>query len=135
VANLLPFDLEKALAGEPVVTRLANTPVKGLRDMREFGADPEEAIVGIHQGSAVGWRIDGRFAEDESSLDLFMAAPEPERLVLFHVVCAGSRLSDGYESPKDAKFVHGRSSSDVLKLITEKIDGKWHLVSAEVIRG
>jgi hypothetical protein len=134
VANLLPFDLEKALAGEPVVARSGVT-IRGLRDMREFGANSEEALVGIHQGSAVGWRIDGRFAEDESSLDLFMAAPRPERLVLFHVVCAGSRLSDGYESPKDAKFVHGRSSSDVLKLITEKLDGKWHLLSAEVIRG
>lgn len=69
-----PFNLEKALAGEPVVTR-DGRKVEQLTKLLVNGAI---YLVGVWQSRTSSdmetWRSDGTEIED-SALDLFMAEP------------------------------------------------------------
>ena len=71
--NLKPFDLEKALAGEPVVTRDGQE----VTQLKKFDVDGEP-LVGVHDGTIETWEIDGSYINhtQESLLDLFMAPVE-----------------------------------------------------------
>lgn len=74
-----PFDLEKALAGEPVITR-DGRPVK----IAGYNSDVDEdvQVLGWLKGlknipdidTYEGWYADGHYAESENELDLFMAS-------------------------------------------------------------
>lgn len=75
-----PFDLERALKGDAVVTRRKkrvfsiewNTKGEGGRFF---------PLMGTIDGEAYSWRKDGSFSyfpKDESHLDLFMLNPSPD---------------------------------------------------------
>ena len=65
-----PFNLERALAGDPVVTK-AGEPVEQLH---KFDTIDMKCIFGVVEGEVYSWRIGGEFYEEgESDKDLFMA--------------------------------------------------------------
>lgn len=66
-----PFDLQKALAGEPVVTRDG-------RPVKIAGINPDAKdlykVVGWLDGITAGWCIDGKdYLDGQNPKDLFMA--------------------------------------------------------------
>lgn len=65
-----PFDLEKALAGEPVVTR-DGRPVK----IAGYNPDADDyaKIVGWVDGDTKSWDSNGEYFIAKSNTDLFMA--------------------------------------------------------------
>jgi hypothetical protein len=73
-----PFDLQKALAGEPVITR-DGRPVKIAGYNEE--ADEDVVLCGWVAGNAHQWYKDGS-CEYEEYLDLFMAPIERKEWVV-----------------------------------------------------
>lgn len=69
--NLIPFNLEDALRGAPVVTREGH-PVTNLIQSRD------NWLVGLSRGLEYAWRIDGRYwsLQCDNRHDLFMAPVE-----------------------------------------------------------
>ena len=70
-----PFNLEKALAGEPVVTRDG----RKVTDIHYFSAPAKYKVVAhiVNNSCVDTFEIDGTYLEDsESSTDLFMAERE-----------------------------------------------------------
>jgi len=64
-----PFDLEKALAGEPLVTRDGSAATQLTR----FDCDAPYQLVAVVRGEIEEFTIDGRSVEHrESPYDLFM---------------------------------------------------------------
>ena len=72
-----PFNIERALAGDPVVTRCGD-PVFDLS--RPPNATGRYVLVGVHNGYIETWTLDGRYnsAGNETRLDLFMATKKKE---------------------------------------------------------
>jgi ribosomal protein S16 len=69
-----PFNLERALAGDPVVTRDG-------RPVKVAGYNPDaklsQKVIGWVKSENLNWMEDGRFISDQaSSADLFMAPTE-----------------------------------------------------------
>lgn len=67
-----PFDLKKALAGGPVITR-GGRPVEQLT--RFNITTTKMPLRGTVDGTLQAWRTDGRYtsSDDDSQYDLFMA--------------------------------------------------------------
>lgn len=67
-----PFDLERALAGDPVVTRNGR-PVTQLVKFDAAGGIYE--VYGVVGASVESWRVDGRYSAggEECVYDIFMA--------------------------------------------------------------
>jgi len=65
-----PFDLEKALAGAPVVTK-SGWPVSELTQFTV--RDGLDALYGVVNGRVMSWRKDGVFDHDIDGNDLAMA--------------------------------------------------------------
>ena len=88
-----PFDLEKALAGDPVVTR-DGRPVMQLTLFE--GTDTDYCLYGVAGGTLLNWRKTGitdpeDYLEEEhyikdSMSDLFMAPREVWVIVLEHTI-------------------------------------------------
>jgi hypothetical protein len=96
-----PFDIEKALDGEPVVTR-SGQPVT---ELTLFYATKEEyCLRGVLEHEIMGWSVSGEYDKniENHSRDLFMA--EPERWVNIHFNAKPQRFFGGliYESEADA---------------------------------
>jgi hypothetical protein len=76
--NLKPFDLEKALAGAPVVTRDGLKVHDIYFSMRLGGMDESFPVIGVVDGdkSVLTWTKEGFFmiGAGDSDNDLFMAA-------------------------------------------------------------
>lgn len=69
-----PFDLTRALAGDPVITRDGQL-VKGLT-LAKFNAKSCGDLSGQLNNGYTWWQQSGRFyADTESPVDLFMATP------------------------------------------------------------
>lgn len=66
-----PFNLERALAGDPVVTR-DGRPVNELTLFKTLDDDP---VVGVLNGTLLKWASDGHFHDSSivHEFDLFMA--------------------------------------------------------------
>jgi hypothetical protein len=65
-----PFNLERALAGDPVVTRHG----KPVTQLTKFDYDGEYVLRGVLEGNLVGWLENGcYYSSGEWSYDLFMA--------------------------------------------------------------
>ena len=88
-----PFDLEKALAGDPVVTR-DGRPVMQLTLFE--GTDTDYCLYGVCGIEVLNWRVEGvvvredyleedAYIEDSKS-DLFMAPREVWVIVLEHTI-------------------------------------------------
>jgi hypothetical protein len=66
-----PFNLERALAGDPVVTR-GGRPVTQLTIFKDVDQDP---LVGMLDRSIRNWKITGRYLDGyEHPYDLFMTS-------------------------------------------------------------
>lgn len=65
-----PFDLERALAGDPVVTRDG----REVTQLTHFNVvDTTDPLVGVINGCLKSWKLKGTyFSEDGSPADLFM---------------------------------------------------------------
>lgn len=74
---MIAFNLERALAGEPVITRDGHE----VYELVKFDSTHSYPIVGVIDGLLHRWTIDGKefshhSGECESSLDLFMKPKE-----------------------------------------------------------
>jgi hypothetical protein len=68
-----PFDLERALAGDPVVTRDGRPVEQIIRFKTEVKG--QHTLYGVIDGYVCNWMLDGcRVIGMESSFDLFMAS-------------------------------------------------------------
>lgn len=63
-----PFNLEEALNGAKVVTRDG----REVTQLIKFNADENETIFGVVNKEIASWMNDGRFAENNHILDLFI---------------------------------------------------------------
>lgn len=96
-----PFDLERALAGDPVVTR-GGWPVTQLVKF-----DASDAICPLHGvlgGNIFAWRVDGRYFTDcKFGYDLFMA---PKKRTVWVNLCLDGKAY-WYDSEDVANRCHG----------------------------
>lgn len=82
-----PFDLEKALAGEPVITKEG----KEVTQLTYFDTIERHCLYGVVDGEVYSWNIDGKIFIDP---DLFMAPKIKKRWVNLyhtetgHVICS-----------------------------------------------
>jgi len=76
-----PFNLERALAGDPVVTR-DGRPVKIAGYNEE--AETEYKICGWVDGEVEGWNVDGLLSESikDADIDLFMSPNERKEWIV-----------------------------------------------------
>jgi len=98
-----PFDLEKALAGEPVVSKEGRKVIQ-LHYFPNLGSNFKVIAQLEHGFSFDTFTIHGKYSDDESSqLDLIMA--EPERWVNVYYSKAQDNVwaSQFYESESEAK--------------------------------
>jgi len=110
-----PFNLEKALAGEPVITRYGR-PVKiaGYNEDASCG----ESVLGWLEGSSFSWARDGQYIlQDCESFDLFMAPTERKEWVILWTNTHGGRQShvvNFLENAQEYKeFLDGRNFTDI----------------------
>lgn len=111
-----PFDLQKALAGEPVVTR-GGRKVEELRWYE--GCSPDYPVRGTVARSVLSWTVKGEQDQgDESVLDLFMAEDEPERPDSMSLIAEQMReIREGYAAIvqlKDREIAHKDKIIDAL---------------------
>jgi hypothetical protein len=91
-----PFDLERALAGDPVVTREGRT-VTQLVKFDVGGAI--DVVYGVFDGHISSWSVNGRYWSDcESKHDIFMA---PKKRTVW-VNLYGDGLCYRYDSKAEA---------------------------------
>ena len=121
----LPFDLDKALCGAPVVTR-EGYAVSRVIDMRPYGCEQKDCVVAVIRGSLYNMYPDGRYlGHDKSAYDLCLAAPEPERVTTYHLHTP-EWLSEQL-SPNVDKALPG-----LLTLVREKQpDGSWKIIGTD----
>lgn len=73
-----PFDLEKALAGEPVVTQSG----KNVTQLTQFSlVNTEYSLYGVIDGKVHRWLRSGEWDFDNKNHDLDLFMDEPERWV------------------------------------------------------
>lgn len=99
-----PFDLERALAGDPVVTR-DGRPVTQLTKF-DAGHDGDP-VYGVFNDNAGSWSVDGQHLTDRGTgLDLFMA---PKKRTVWVNMCFDGKAY-WYDSEEDADgwFGHDR---------------------------
>ena len=101
------FDLEKALAGEPVVTRDG----RAVTQLHCFDVanDYLYPLYGVINGAIVQFRIHGKSEVAENPYDLFMA--EPERWVNVYFNNQIGNACCGIIYPSEAKAKDNISSS------------------------
>ena len=94
------FNLERALAGDPVITR-AGEPVEQLH---KFDTIENDCIFGVVEGEVYSWRIGGEFyKEGESDKDLFMVIKKHRGWINIYRGNDGYRLDPMiYSSPRSA---------------------------------
>jgi hypothetical protein len=88
-----PFDLQKALAGEPVVTKQGDKIIQ-LHYFPNLGSEFKVIVHKEHSFLVDTYKIDGSYGDKESELDLIMS--EPEQWVNVY-------WSGVYQSEADAK--------------------------------
>lgn len=88
-----PFDLEKALAGEPVVTRKGEKAfiLSNLNNLEDKGFIPDYPLVGIIQNRCdlFWWTLDGRISlkNNEALGDIVGMWEEPRPTVTLTLPC------------------------------------------------
>jgi len=98
-----PFDLQKALAGEKVITR-DGRPVK-IAGYNEDAFESEK-VAGWLGGSCVCWNLSGKLWSDrEHDEDLFMAPTERVEWVVVWTNTRGDRCAQVFREESGAKFL------------------------------
>ena len=96
---MIPFNLEKALAGEKVVTR-AGQPITQLVKFKTYSGS---ILYGLHcdEDSIESWLLNGKYHDStgDCDSDLFMA---PKKLSGFVNVYEGGMIGNMYSTAKDA---------------------------------
>lgn len=99
--TLEPFDLERALAGEPVCTREG----REVTQVTLFNADTNYPVFGVVSDSIVTWNKEGVYQENSKThLDLFMKPKIAE--MFYNVYFSDGEVSVGtmgYRSEDAAK--------------------------------
>jgi hypothetical protein len=118
-----PFDLEKALSGEPVITRNGRPAIIKEAVRNRLGT----LVYGDVDGSNYAWYTDGlRGIMQESSLDLFMAEKQKLRKVGWVHVWSNSdaTYSDFHETEESAinAVKHENKRGVVNSLSIQKIE-------------
>ena len=92
-----PFDLERALAGDKVVTRDG----REVTQLTKFNSDAD-CLAAVVDGELITWGEDGLYwvKGRDSGFDLFMAPKTVKRWVNFYSPEAGAW---DYETPEKAK--------------------------------
>lgn len=118
-----PFDLEKALAGEPVVTRDGRqVKVAGVN----HDAKTLYKIVGWLDGTTAGWCIDGKnlpYGEDPN--DLFMATKTVKKEGWVHIWKNSKNTHADVFDTKDEAFAAAEYESKfgcIMSLSIQKIE-------------
>lgn len=100
-----PFNLERAVAGEKVVTRDG----REVTQLTKFDAkDTTYALIGVVDASLQSWTLEGVFEKGETSnADLFIAPKTVKRWVNFY--SDGTTISfDSKESAKEVNCWHSK---------------------------
>jgi hypothetical protein len=93
-----PFDLERALAGDPVVTRYGK-PVTQLTKFDIYGT---HVLRGVLDGQLVGWLENGcYYASGEWPCDLFMA---PKKRTVWVNLYGNGQRCYWYECEEEADY-------------------------------
>ena len=120
-----PFNLEKALAGEPVVTRDGRTvKIAGYNP----DAEPSYQLAGWKGGLLHAWDVDGTYntSKSECFLDLFMAEnPKVKKEGWVNVYppeypFQSCIVSNGYISEEDAKKLASKHILATVKIEWEE---------------
>lgn len=111
-----PFDLEKALAGDPIVTRNR----KPCAQVHEFECNNELCIAGVVDGEIKTFTKEGVFHPGrETNFDLFMAPKVREYWVNVYRNKNGSlEMGAEYESEEKAKSEKQAASHYFLNYIS-----------------
>jgi hypothetical protein len=123
--ELEKFDLERALAGEPVITRDGSQ----VTQLVKFDA-PESTYTlrGVLDGDIKSWGIDGKYyaGNEDRPADLFMKPKENTIWVNVYRLSDGTlTLGNSYNTEKEAKKIKKKIKAmghNLLKTI--KIDDK-----------
>ncbi len=99
-----PFNLEKALAGEPVVTRCGHK----VTDLKHYPEATQvafciAALVHGHTVEVETFKKSGAFTAGENGFDLFMAEPEIWVNIYYSKAQNSAWCSQFYESEQEAK--------------------------------
>jgi hypothetical protein len=117
------FNLERALAGEPVITRDGHE----VYELVKFDRVKSYPIAGIIDGLLHRWTIDGKefgHNSDESSLDLFMKPKENALWVNVYKDRFGGSLFIGQAHREEALAQRAIGSTHAEFIKTIKIDDK-----------
>lgn len=114
-----PFDLNKALAGEPVVTRDG----REVRELHRFKtANRGYELVGLVDGNLRSWFKSGAFTHDGiSQEDLFMKAPLLEIWVNIYQEGDSIWVGTPFPSEEAANSAKGNSTYTMFYIKTIKI--------------
>ena len=101
-----PFDLEKALAGEPVVTRDGRT-VTEIHHFKTMRSDCEFSLFAVVDGDVKSYLPDGRWSSSggNSPRDLFMAPVKRQAWTNVFETPSGAIFTSGgcYDSNEKAE--------------------------------
>ena len=112
-----PFDLERALSGDPIQTRSG----KPFIQIHKFDTKDDDCLYGVVDGEVLSFTKDGRFNPSYgiSEYDLFMAPKVREYWVNVYRNKNGSlEMGAEYESEEKAKSEKDAASSFSLTYIT-----------------
>lgn len=122
--GMKPFDLEKALAGEPVVTR-DGRKVQQFKHFHSLTdrANRTECIGAVLDGSVREWNLKGEYRsnylEDTSKYDLFMAPKQRTAWVNVYKQESGSLIAAAvpYTSEQAAKDAAAKSTMRLVQIL------------------
>ena len=105
--KLLPFNLQRALAGDKVVTRGG----REVTQLTRFDCKTSFTVVGVMDGAVHTWKEDGRYVEQSSRYDLFMAPKTIKRWVNIHPSGDAKAFCD-----KQAALQHANWNQDLIAI-------------------
>lgn len=115
-----PFNLERALAGDPVVTR-DGIPVTDIQYLEGIGSHPYKVFADI-DGEIQTFTETGAFVLGaESPLDLFMAPVKVEKWIVITESSGGEVWAHGSLFPTEA----------AAREFTKAFYGDWRVVKVE----
>lgn len=111
-----PFDLARAMAGEPIVTRDGRA-VKFVAHVPELKSDDERVLVLVEGDYHVSYFCEtGEYMKkDKSKYDLFMA-PKPKRTVWVNVWCRGGDVGGGIHATKEQAILIAENNGEFVHI-------------------
>lgn len=129
--KLKPFDLQKALAGDPVVTRDGRKVLKVAHFPECAGWEVAVHIEGDKNLTAMpqsGRYLAGRGKAGDSEYDLFMAPKQREVWVNIYSPAASCENGIWFESEQEADFAHQPPMTEAKRV---RLGNKAHKITFE----